>query len=400
MRFSTHLPLLFLASQKVAASFLGPTYPPPRDLTSKSSLVRAAWTNLTSTLDGYFTNNNTPAALAPIEEVTWSTGLFSLHDPEAVKLQYHHLSEQIRKKGPATVDGDTIYRIASVSKLFTVLIGLMKLTNEEWYRPLNAIIPGLSPSTHNADPIYTTPWSNLTPWALATHLSGIARQGLPVTDLLFLADSAGIDPTTTFGLPPLPLSVLGPCLTSSCEADEYIASVRDQAPVFAGPWHTPAYANNGFILLGLALSKLLGTRVDELYGEIIFAPLGMTDSSAYPPTDAACLARSIVLPGWEAGNYVTIPSGGLLSTTNDLAKFGTALLNATLLSPEATRRWMKPQSHTASLTASVGAAWEIHRWIDPETEGVVELYTKSGDAGNYGAASTSSSLPRRHMSRF
>lgn len=46
---------------------------------------------------------------------------------------------------------------------------------------------------------------------------------------------------------------------------------------------------------------------------------------------------------------------------------------------------MKPSTHTASLTYSLGAPWEIIRFVHPDTGRVTDLYTKLGDAGFYGA---------------
>lgn len=63
-----------------------------------------------------------------------------------------------------------------------------------------------------------------------------------------------------------------------------------------------------------------------------------------------------------------------------MVKLGRAVLNSTLLSPAMTRRWMKPATHTSSLTASVGAPWEIYTI---PTSRAVDVYTKSGDLGSY-----------------
>jgi hypothetical protein len=73
-------------------------------------------------------------------------------------------------------------------------------------------------------------------------------------------------------------------------------------------------------------------------------------------------------------------AGGLYASTKDMVKLGRAVLNSTLLSPAMTRRWMKPATHTGSLTASVGAPWEIYTI---PTSRAVDVYTKSGDLGSY-----------------
>ncbi|PPJ56802.1 hypothetical protein CBER1_05947 [Cercospora berteroae] len=88
--------------------------------------------------------------------------------------------------------------------------------------------------------------------------------------------------------------------------------------------------------------------------------------------------------GYRA-NESTIPSGGILSTLNDLNKLGVGILNHTLLSAEATRRWMKPVTHSASLSYSIGAPWEIVRYLSPSSGKVIDIYTKLGDSGSYSA---------------
>jgi Beta-lactamase len=76
-------------------------------------------------------------------------------------------------------------------------------------------------------------------------------------------------------------------------------------------------------------------------------------------------------------------SGGIFSTINDLAKLGTGVLNSTLLPSNETRKWMKPVSHTADLSFSVGRPWEIYRYTHPNTGAVTDMYTKEGDSGDY-----------------
>lgn len=81
------------------ADFLGPTYPAPIDLTSDKSLIPASWKNFTSTFDAYLKKGNQSTAskspLSGVEKITFSVGLFSIHDPAAAKLQYHYTSPEI-----------------------------------------------------------------------------------------------------------------------------------------------------------------------------------------------------------------------------------------------------------------------------------------------------------------
>lgn len=390
---SFHILLPFCITYALAG-FLGPKYPAPVDLTSSESLVPAAWENLTSTFDTYLKerrNITATSSLAGVENVTFSVGLFSIHDAAVQQLQYHYTAPQIinAKNGTHKVNGDSIYRMASVTKLFTVFAGMLLLTDEDWNRPLTDILPQLAElgSHEEQSPMYTIQWDKITPWALAAQSAGVPSGGIPPLDILIQSASLA----TASGFPPVDPNSLGPCWNISdlsCPVNDFIEVVRSQPPSFL-PWVTPAYANSGFMLLGIAISNIIGKPMTTIFRESIFEPLGMTSSNSTYPTGEAELARSVIAGdpvnfgiGIEAG--VIIPSGGLYSTINDLAKFGLAILNSTLLSPNQTRKWMKPITHTASLTYSVGAPWEIIRFVHPSTGKVTDLYTKLGSSGFYG----------------
>lgn len=125
-----------------------------------------------------------------------------------------------------------------------------------------------------------------------------------------------------------------------------------------------------------------------MFREAIFEPLGMTSSNITAPPESL-FSRSVIVGDDPAINFafdggITSPAGGMFSTTNDLAKLGIGILNGTLLPPDQTRKWMKPISHTASLTYSVGAPWEIIRYVHQSTGRTTDVYTKLGDAGAYG----------------
>lgn len=367
------------------ADFMGPTYPAPMDLTSNKSLIPASWGRITSNFDAYLKKNQSTASesLSGLEKVTFSVGLFSIHDPAAAKLQYHYTSPEIADatQGTNKVDGDSIYHIASVSKLFTVFAGLLELTNEDWNRPLTDVIPELADFASGIageNPVYSIQWDKVTPWALAAQLAGVPQRP---DDLYFTNPAAG----ASYGSPPPDPSKLGPCFkNSSCSGNDVIAGVFSQPPSFL-PWTTPGYSDNGFILLGRAVSNITGKNISTIYRESIFKPLGMASSNSSPPTGKAELARAVIAGSdFALDDDVTTPSGGLLSTINDLAKFGVGILNSTLFPADLTRKWMKPITHTASLSYFVGAPWEIVRYIHPSTGKVTDLYTKIGDSGSYG----------------
>ncbi|KAL6812640.1 Aldehyde/histidinol dehydrogenase [Trichoderma camerunense] len=269
-----------------------------------------------------YTNVKSITPLSSITNLTFSLGLFSLHDPAATKLQYHYTAPEIASapNGTHKVDANTIYRVASVTKVLTVLTGLLELNDSDWNRPLTEILSPLKEfakkKNGDKDPVYTVEWDKVTPNALAAQIAGVPRDGFPDTSDLafqaFIQSLAGVplnpDPVK-LGLPPIS-------------------------------------RNNTF---------------EKMFDEDIFEPLDMTSSSAVTPPKSEW--HRSVIPG-DISNF-DVESGVYITSG-------------------ATRRWLKPFSHTADLRQSVGRPWEIHRFTHPS--GVItDLYTKSGDSGDYSA---------------
>ncbi|KAL4906981.1 hypothetical protein BDW74DRAFT_150108 [Aspergillus multicolor] len=409
MRAYTSLLLTTLSIPGALSNFLGPIYPAPTDLTSSNSLVAAAWKNLTTSLDRSL-NGQVNSTLSELSDLTFSVGLFSTHDSKAERLQYHHAAPETRNASVGTqeIDGDSIYRIASVSKLFTVLAGLIELDLEEWERPLSEIFPEFAhlvrEKSNTLDAIYDTQWNAITPFALASQMGGIAQYAAPWTqDILALyvleplvyGTSSPENNPAIYGLPPVDLSDpanVAPCTTpegflaGECDAETYAEGASTNPPI-ALPWTSPIYSNNGFTLLGMAIANLTGKSLDDVYQESIFDPLNMDSSYSVVPPNST-LPRSVVAGGpgnFTINNGLSKSSGGLYSTLNDLAKFSTAILNSTLLDIHTTHRWMKPVTHTSDLHYAIGAPWEIYRYEHSDTGLVTDIYTKLGDSGNYGA---------------
>lgn len=397
--------LLLSSTNIVLSSFLGPRYPSPTDLTSNNSLVATSFANLTSTLNLYLRGNNlTNQSLAPIpgiQNVTFSFGVFSVHDPSAAKsLQYHYTSAEVASgAGTDKVDGDSIYRVASVSKLFTIFAGMLALNSSDWDRPITDFLPALLQYVDEDDPTKSVRWNEVTIAALGAQIAGIPRDAAPfLADIVLTAE----DPTA-IGLPPLNFSdpiIIPPCIEGLltnpnetnpdvyCPGDLYATSMRGRAPTFPA-WATPGYANNGFVLLGFALSKITGKSLDEMYRDNIFAPLDMASSNSTVPDPSVWSSRAVIAGdnpkiNFAIENGFSKSSGGIFSTTNDLAKFGIGILNSTLLPANETRKWMKPVSHTASPYFSVGRPWEIYRYELPNHPGAfTDIYTKLGESGDY-----------------
>lgn len=392
--------LCFICSTAVVADLLGASYPPPTDLSSDQSLVTASWNNASQTLlDSISVTSNT-SFVTGIQNLTFSLGMFSLFDDNATALQFHHTSAEVKNSpnGTHNVDADSIYRIASITKVFTVLAGLLELSRTDWETPLSELIPTLAQFVQQTagtqDPINLVAWDRITPSSLAAQIAGVPRDAFPapgeLTTLILYGDYTFAD-FPPLGFPPIAdndTREFQPCFPflngTSCPSGLYIEGVEASPPTFL-PWTTPAYSDAGFSMLGLAIESIAGRSMEEVYLSDIFEPLNMASSNSSTPPESEWYR--CVIPGdltdfaYDAG--VSVSSGGLSSTTTDLARFGRAILNSTLLRPEDTRRWLKPISHTAHLQYSVGSPWEIMRYTHPDTGKVTDVYTKLGDSGKY-----------------
>ena len=180
--------LTLLSLSGVLGDFLGPSYSAPVDLSSGQSLVAATWKNVTSTIQAYINSDeqrSTSGVVAEIRSVTFSLGVFSLNDPGATDLQVHYTAPSIvnAPNGTHKVNENSISRIASLTKVFTVLAGLLNLKPTDWERPLTDIFPTLAefaeknPGEDN--PIYLTQWDKVTPSALAAQIAGVTRDVFP-----------------------------------------------------------------------------------------------------------------------------------------------------------------------------------------------------------------------------
>jgi len=122
------------------------------------------------------------------------------------------------------------------------------------------------------------------------------------------------------------------------------------------------YANFGYAIIQLILEDILGKPFEDIAEEVIFAPLGMKDSTFRYPLQAEWARREITLHGKEGQPTEPglIPSavahGGLLTTPSDLACFGIELMRAyqgqsnVLLSPEMARQMFHQEMWVDDLT--------------------------------------------------
>jgi hypothetical protein len=155
----------------------GPAFPIPVDLL-KSSAIQSALENLTSTLDAGFSAGC--SSLGPVETTSANAvQIFSLGDDSAF-FEYYRSGSILSPAGVQKVDGDSVFRIGSISKLITVYMVLVELGSKMWDVKIPDVVPELKDWDRAAwekDPVYHVNWDEVTLGSLTDHLSGIATSG-------------------------------------------------------------------------------------------------------------------------------------------------------------------------------------------------------------------------------
>lgn len=134
-------------------------------------------------------------------DTSFSVDVYSLHD-EGSLYTHHFSASNLRNasEGVTSIDSNTIYRIGSISKVFTVYTYLANVGDVSWNEPITKYVPELAEaasSTEDDSDIDVVRWDDVTLGSLASHLSGVSRDvqaNLAFSD----AQLAGL------GLPPVP----------------------------------------------------------------------------------------------------------------------------------------------------------------------------------------------------
>lgn len=196
-------------------------------------------------------------------------------------------------EGSPVVANQTLFRVASVSKLFT-WTAVMQLY-EQGELDLNADINTYL-NTFQIPPTYRQP---ITLVHLMTHTPGFEER------LSFYARSAA------------DLVPLGEFLAHNMPARVY------------PPGELSAYSNHGVALAGYIIEQVSGIPFDQYVEENILNPLEMTYSTfrqPLPPELAANMAASYMYTSGvyraQAFNYIQLsPAGSMSATATDMAKF-------------------------------------------------------------------------------
>ncbi|KAF4623002.1 hypothetical protein D9613_002177 [Agrocybe pediades] len=267
------------------------------------------------------------------------------------------------------VDGDTIYKLASISKMFTVLETLVLRERGvlNWDDPVDKYLPDFSPPSYGwAEYLDGTQSREAKPRItlrqLASHLSGIGRVDFgewPVDDpVAHMPD---------------------PNQTEFDRTYETIIKATSKFPLITAPYNYPVYSNTGFELLGLAnVAANLAAAKDaskepqthkELLKRDIFDPLKLKSSFFRLPASEELRAH-IAVPQQDADwadrslNDTSDAVGGQYSSLSDLAVVMRSFLSLNerdgVIPTRVVREWLSPMHVWGGEGAhQVGAPWEI-----------------------------------------
>ena len=320
---------------------LGPDFPPPRNI-SQNPGFRKALDSLSSVI--HRSLNTASGALAPFDptNTTFSINIFSTFSGSPL-YEYHHIAPHFVNGsiGTKKVDGDTVYRIGSISKLFTVFALLIEKGDVNFNDPITKYVPELMDvCLEQSGAVNAVQWNDVTLGALASQMSGIGRDcklvKLTVTMLIpdvdedipdSLGDFAWLGPELVGdGFPPLNASDLPTCaigipgvptcdraglsnahililvVVLTCQFfTAFFRGFLHRHPVFA-PSTTPIYSNVAFRLLAYALENMASKSFNSIVSKNILKPLHMSRTSTSLPKNSSvgAIPGHNTTSGWDS----------------------------------------------------------------------------------------------------
>jgi len=165
----------FIANAIKPCPLLGPSWPAPTGL-STDPTINAAIQNITTTIQQAI-----GAGDLSLDSI--SLQIFDANDSGALLSLSYTAAEIDATLGVSQVDENTVFRIGSISKLFTMLLLLVENGFYALQDPIANYIPELRHavidlfrnSTKWEDGIDFIKWNEVTIGELASHLAGIAR---------------------------------------------------------------------------------------------------------------------------------------------------------------------------------------------------------------------------------
>ncbi|KAI1134798.1 beta-lactamase/transpeptidase-like protein [Hypoxylon sp. FL0543] len=354
----------------------GPAFPKPLHLSQNEAVKNAV-----ATLKDKFEN---VTAAAP--NYSMSIQVFAANDPVPLFSLSHtapNLASQ-NSSGVKTVDENTVFRLGSLTKIYTIYTFLINAGDKYWNEPITKFVPELQALANRSDPVNYVAWDDITLGGLATQLTGIPREYALLGELTQSEETRG--KVIEYGFPPLTQDQKPPCgAYPTCDRAQFFNGIENFYPSLA-PFQTPAYSNVAFQLLGYALETITGETFQTLVEDTVIKPLGLNRTFLHAPEDSlGIIPGDHDETGWAFDIGESIATGNMYASASDLSDLGRAILSHKLLSPVATRRWLKPFAFSSDPRAMVGMPWGARRINLEDTYRWTTAFNKAGNIGDYSA---------------
>ncbi|KAF5983439.1 beta-lactamase-like protein 2 [Fusarium bulbicola] len=242
----------------------GPVLPAPRQ-PSHYPAVQYAIDAITTVLKGQTAGFNASGV---------SVGVKSIYDDEPL-LDFHYTPPIINtKKGVKKINANTVYRLGSITKVFTVLAALCLAEDGvlSMNDPVTRWIPELAHgnSPNSSDDLDVTHWGEITIGDAVAHLSGLVT-----TDI----DTFPFD-WEALGLPKLSKNnripaCKGPPGEPVCTRKDFLNIFKSYRPPVYQPSQSPVYSNAGISLAGLVVEAASNKAFDDAIKDLVLKPLGL-----------------------------------------------------------------------------------------------------------------------------
>ncbi|KAF1361317.1 beta-lactamase/transpeptidase-like protein [Lizonia empirigonia] len=361
LKFS-RLPLSFAIPN---CPIYGAEFPPPQRLAQHPKWQQAL-ANLTLSFD-YIDANDTGKSMS------YSVQVFSTNPGNAILAERHRTAPNLLPdtEGVKQVNGDTVYRLGSVSKIFTILAFLAEVGDIYWNQPITRFIPELAQysqlvSTRDLDDVRRTDWDDITIGALAAQVSGIGRDCSSQTEFWERYYKRKI----------------------SQYRGKFFTGIELMFPSYL-PWQTASYSDIGYQLLSYALESISGKTFVDVLNDRVIEPLGLKHTYfENAPPSVGIIPTTTKDDFWWVNLGDANPGGNMYSSANDVSTLGYAILSSKLIKPSLTRRWLNPVTFSADFAAAVGAPWGVRRiQLDPFVQPYrsLSVFTKAGTFRAYTA---------------
>ena len=328
-----------------------PAFPPP-DFDRHAPLLQRTSNRIYNAIRSLSQQDEYNKTSFSLDVTSQTHTLFSMHRTAKVRSSL--------RRGAKEISNTTVYRIASMTKPFTVLAILQQQQagNLSLDEPVSDYISALNLPQNGS-----IPWKDITLRSLATQQSGIPRD-MAQGDLITIPKRAA-----ELGLPPINKSLIDLGLpscddlvnfTAACTPIDLLSWATTLQPLFA-PNQKSSYGNINFDLLGLVIANVSGVPYDEYITTRILQPLGMGGSSFTMPPDEVAAVPADTEYYWPFYLGVQNPAGGLYSSSSDLSIWLRYVLSTYNAQTLAAGNWFTPTSFSGSIDTFYGMPWEIFR---------------------------------------